>query len=76
MKNEQAVNTLLEICESQGGESMNIRLNVNGCDDSTCFDIDVTESELEFLEKIVEKCNSTSTYGCMPTMDIEVPDKS
>ncbi len=55
---------------------MNIRLNVNGCDDSTCFDIDVTESELEFLEKIVEKCNSTSTYGCMPTMDIEVPDKS
>ena len=51
-----------------------IRLNVNGCDDSTCFDLEVTDKELEFLNKIVDKCNNTKTNGCMPGMEIELPE--
>jgi hypothetical protein len=42
-----------------------------GCDDLTQVEIEVTESELEFLKKLALLVNDTSTYGCMPSMSID-----
>lgn len=47
------------------------KISVDGCDDSTEFEITLTEKEYETIKKIVDKCNETSTYGCQPKMSIE-----
>ena len=44
------------------------RINLEGCDDETIFEMELTESEYQFLLKVAEKANETSTYGCMPRM--------
>jgi len=49
---------------------MKIILDVNGCDDTTSFELDVNEDEIKFLKTIVDKCNETRTYVCMPGMEI------
>lgn len=45
-----------------------------GCDDATIFYMELTQSEYELLKKVAEKSKETSTYGCMPTMEIELND--
>ena len=47
-------------------------ISVDGCDDSTTISEELTKEEFEFLERIKEKINKTSTYQCMPTMEIEL----
>ena len=42
-----------------------------GCDDLTQIEIEVTESELEFLKKLATLVNEASTYGCMPSMSVD-----
>jgi acid stress-induced BolA-like protein IbaG/YrbA len=49
---------------------------VSGCDDSTVFTIALTDEEAAGMKRVVQKCNETSTYGCMPTMSIELEDES
>jgi hypothetical protein len=46
------------------------RICLDGCDDSTCFDIDLTDDELEVVKKLEKLSKETSTYGCMPTLEI------
>lgn len=50
---------------------MNVEISLSGCDDSTTFDMDVTEAELAFLTRIAELAEATSDYGCMPVLRIE-----
>lgn len=49
----------------------NIRIDIIGCDDSTIFDITVSEDELVFLEKLCKLSKETSEYGCQPIIEFE-----
>ena len=46
-------------------------ISVHGCDDSTTIKQELTFEEYEFLNTIAEKITETSSYGCMPTMELE-----
>lgn len=48
---------------------------LNGCDDYTEFDMILSSSEAELLKKVSKLSEETSTYGCMPTMDLTLKDK-
>lgn len=45
-------------------------LSIHGCDDSTEFLLDLNSDELSLIEKLCKKSKETSTYGCMPVMEI------
>lgn len=45
-------------------------ISVDGCDDSTIVEMELNELELEFLKRFSKLVNETSTYGCMPTIDL------
>lgn len=44
---------------------------LNGCDDDTEFEMDMTEEQFMFLKRVANKANNTSTYGCMPRLYID-----
>ena len=44
---------------------------LNGCDDDTIFTMEMTNSEYEFLKRVSELANETSTYGCMPRLFLD-----
>lgn len=44
---------------------------LNGCDDDTKFEMDMTEEQLLFLKRVAIKANNTSDYGCMPRLYID-----
>ena len=46
-------------------------IGLHGCDDSTCFEMELTDAESETLRKVAAMAKETSTYGCMPTMTVE-----
>lgn len=46
------------------------RIDVSGCDDTTTFKVWLTDEEYDLVKGICDKCTATSTYGCMPTMEI------
>ena len=50
---------------------MKYQISVDGCDDSTVVEIELTKEEKEFMDKFIKLVNKTSTYGCMPTMSIK-----
>ena len=50
----------------------NVHIIIKDCDDWTEFDIECSNDNLKFLEKLSKKSKSTSTYGCMPTIEFEV----
>ena len=41
---------------------------IDGCDDSTKFEMELTNEEFELLEKVSAKSNEASKYCCMPRM--------
>lgn len=47
------------------------RISVHGCDDTTIFDMALSDHEVAFLARLCETCNATSEYACMPTMQFE-----
>lgn len=51
---------------------MKVEISLDGCDDYTKFEMEVTEAELEFLKRIAAKSEEVSTYGCMPTLAVDV----
>lgn len=51
---------------------MILKIAIHGCDDSTVFMITADEKEHQFLKKVADLSTETSTYGCMPTMVVEV----
>jgi len=48
------------------------RIALHGCDDSTIFEMELTDEEFALAERIAAKSEETSSYGCMPTMVIEL----
>ena len=41
---------------------------MDGCDDSTKFEMELTNEEFELLNKVSAKSNEASKYCCMPRM--------
>ena len=49
---------------------------LDGCDDSTKFEMELTNEEFELLNKVSVKSNEASKYCCMPRMYLcEVPEE-
>lgn len=46
-----------------------------GCDDETCFKMELTEEEAELLQRVSNVSKETSTYSCMPFLHIEEVDE-
>lgn len=44
---------------------------LNGCDDDTIFTMEMTNSEYEFIKRVSELANETSTYHCMPRLYLD-----
>ena len=42
----------------------------SGCDDTTRFEIELTDEELNTIIRFIKANNKASTYGCQPTIDI------
>lgn len=49
------------------------KITLRGCDDSTSFEMELSDDEANTLRKVSEASKATSTYGCMPIMKIEAP---
>lgn len=47
-----------------------IQIALCGCDDTTIFEIEVTEAERALIERMCKASKDASDYGCMPTMEI------
>ncbi len=45
-------------------------ININGCDDSTVLEIELTKDEASLIEKIAKMSKAQSIYGCMPTIEL------
>ena len=41
-----------------------------GCDDTTRFEIELTDEELETILKFIKINNESSSYGCQPKIEI------
>lgn len=50
-------------------------ISVDGCDDSSIFDLMLTDEQAETARLIAEACTNTSTYRCMPTMTVELTEQ-
>lgn len=50
---------------------MKYTIGLYGCDDSTIFDMELTETEKALLDRVAELAEKTHMYGCMPTMMIK-----
>ena len=75
---ENAISIVQEVAKGYGKDT-NVRSNekklyhidLNGCDDSTIFEMELSEQEYEFLSRVSELANKTSTYQCMPRLYVE-----
>jgi len=47
------------------------RVEVEGCDDTTSFDLEMTEEEFTFLSMVAKRCCDESAYVCMPRMYVK-----
>lgn len=45
-------------------------ITLNGCDDTTKCEIELTKKQLETFMQIAKKINEKSTYQCEPTISI------
>lgn len=54
---------------------MKYQISVNGCDATTNFEMELTDDEVEIVKRVAAKCTETSTYSCMPTIDVEPADE-
>ena len=54
-------------------KKMKHKIELVGCDDTTCFYMELTDEELNLLKRVSELSKETSEYGCMPTMWIDEP---
>ena len=45
-------------------------ITLNGCDDTTYCELELTDEELNFLVKISKEINKYSTYQCEPSISI------
>lgn len=49
---------------------MRCKIILHGCDDSTYFEMDLSEKEYKLIQEVSKKSVDTSSYGCMPIMEV------
>ena len=49
-----------------------MRVELEGCDDSTVVEIEATSEQIEFLNELSTQINKTSTCSCMPKLHINI----
>lgn len=49
---------------------MKYLITLNGCDDTTYCELELSDKELDFLIRISKEINKWSVYGCQPTISI------
>lgn len=47
------------------------KVYLHGCDDTTEFEMEITEDEMRLLKEVEILSKATSTYECMPIMEIK-----
>jgi hypothetical protein len=55
----------------QRGVSRRWKILLRGCDDSTMFEMELSDDEANTLRKVSKTSKATSTCDCMPTIEIE-----
>lgn len=50
---------------------MKVKISCAGCDDTTTVEMEMDPAEVEAVRKVAAAITSASTYGCMPTMEVE-----
>jgi hypothetical protein len=50
---------------------MKYTITLNGCDDSTDIECDLSAAELEFVRRLCAAFKVASTYQCKPTMTVD-----
>lgn len=70
-KEAQKIVSEVEAEYGNGCEKQTYEICLNGCDDDTTFKMELTENEYQFLSRVSEIANKTSTYGCMPRLYVE-----
>jgi len=55
---------------------MRIKISVNGCDDTTVFEMDVSIVQYVFLLDVAKLSQQHSEYSCQPRIEIEDKTKS
>ena len=51
---------------------MKVRIDLVGCDDTTKFDMEITQEQYEFLNEISKESKMHSEYSCMPIMEVGI----
>jgi hypothetical protein len=46
-------------------------ITLSGCDDENEFDMDLTDLEWAFMQRLSAAANEASTYGCEPRMYLD-----
>lgn len=52
------------------------RIENCGCDDTVCFNIELTDEELKLVIKLFEENNKIADYGCKPHLYIYEYDEN
>lgn len=47
---------------------MKIRIDLDGCDDTTHIELESTVEQFEFLKQVASASRTASTYGCQPRL--------
>jgi hypothetical protein len=47
------------------------RITLAGCDDATRIDLELSDDELTFIERLCALSEEASEYGCQPRMRVE-----
>ena len=48
------------------------KIKLSGCDDSTSFAMELTDTEAGLIEQVAARSKETSEFSCQPTMTIDV----
>lgn len=51
-------------------ETVEVKISIHGCDDSTHLTRRMTKDQFTFLKKVAEQISAKSEYGCMPVMGV------
>lgn len=65
-----AIEIVIELAEEYNKKQEH-EVWLNGCDDDTIFTMEMTNNEYEFLKRVSELANETSTYRCMPRLYLD-----
>lgn len=64
---DEAISIVQEVAKEYGEKKL-YSIDLDGCDDYTHFEMELTTQEYGLLERVSKLANETSTYGCMPRM--------